>query len=160
MFRLNAEDDIQASIAAPEAGTIKGEVHDIVDDWDTFVVRRGYDAEAEYAFEEIDPADYDGLVIPGGRAPEWIRYDEDLQRVIDHFFEHEKPVAVTCHGPQILAEGGHLEGREITCWPTMRADFQLAEYRDQEVVVDGNLVTCPSWAESGAWMEMFIEMLS
>jgi protease I len=159
LFRLNAEDGVQASLAAPEEGTIKGEVHDIVDDWDTYVVHTGYTAEAEHAFEDIDPADFDALVIPGGRAPEWIRYEDALQDIVDHFMEAEKPVAVTCHGPQILAEGGHLDGRDITCWPTMRADFQQANYQDESVVVDGNLVSVPSWAENGVWMETFIDML-
>ncbi|RLM83602.1 DJ-1/PfpI/YhbO family deglycase/protease [Halobellus sp. Atlit-38R] len=162
LFRLNAEDDVSATVAASESGTIKGEVHDIVDDWSTYIVRRGYNAEAEVAFADIDPADYDGLVIPGGRAPESIRYDSDLQHIVQHFFDEEKPVAVTCHGPQVLSESGVLEGREITCWPTMRADFEQAgaEYQDETVVVDNNLVSAPSWAENGVWMERYIELLN
>lgn len=161
LFRLNAEDGVEATLAAPDEGTIKGEVHDIVDDWDTFVVRRGYNAEAGVAFADVDPAGYDALVIPGGRAPEWIRYDSDLQHIVQHFFDEEKPVAVTCHGPQILNEAGVLEGRDITCWPTMRADFKQAgaEYHDESVVVDGHLVSAPSWAKNGVWMERFLEML-
>lgn len=161
LFRLNAEDGVTATVAAPEEGSIKGEVHDIVDDWDTYVVRRGYDANAEIAFADVDPSDYDGLVIPGGRAPEWIRYENELQEIVHHFFEKEKPVAVTCHGPQVLNEAGVLEGRNITCWPTMRADFREsgANYQDESVVVDGHLVSAPSWAENGIWMEQYIEML-
>lgn len=131
----------------------------MVDGWDTFVIRRGYEAQAEHAFADVNPAEYDGLMIPDGWAPEWIRYDEYLQRIVAHFINREKPTAVICHGPQILAEGGHLEGREITCWSTMRTDFQNAHYRDEEVVIDGNLLTCPSWAESGPWMETFVRML-
>lgn len=161
VFRLNAAEDVEATVAAPETGEIKGEVHDIVDDWDTYRVRHGYEMEAELAFEDVDPSAYDGLVIPGGRAPEWIRHETEVEDIVQHFFNADKPVAVTCHGPLILAHVGVLDGRSLTCWPTVGTDVERAggNYKDEAVVVDKNLVSCPSWAESGPWMEMFIEKL-
>lgn len=161
LFRLNAEDGVSAEIAAPETGNIKGEVHDVVEDWDTYRVRQGYEMEAERSFDEIDLSEYDGLVIPGGRAPEWIRHEDGVTEIIQHFFEAEKPVAVTCHGPLLLAHAGVLDGRSLTCWPSVGTDVERAgaEYRDETVVVDQNLVSCPSWAESGPWMETYLDLL-
>ncbi|MFB6153678.1 MAG: DJ-1/PfpI family protein [Halodesulfurarchaeum sp.] len=143
-----------------EAGeVVKTAIHDFRGD-QTYLEERGHDFPVDTTFAEIDPTDYDGLVVPGGRAPEYLRtYDEVLQTV-RHFFETDKPVAALCHGPQILAAAGVLEGREMTSYPAVRAECEAAGCAwVDEVTVDGNLVTGQAWPDHAEWLAAFLDVL-
>ena len=97
------EEGYQVDIAAPSAKKLQFVVHDFVDGYDTYTEKPGYTWPADIAFADVEPADYVALVIPGGRAPEYIRNDPDVQRIVRHFMEGDQPVAQLCHAPQVLA---------------------------------------------------------
>ena len=118
--------EVHAVCPEREAGeSIKTAIHDFRGD-QTYLEERGHDFELTATFDDVDPADYDALVVPGGRAPEYLRgYDEVLDTV-RHFFDEEKPVAAICHGPQILAAAGVLDGYEMTAYPAVQAEVEAA----------------------------------
>ncbi|ELZ91281.1 PfpI-ThiJ-DJ-1 superfamily protein [Haloferax mucosum ATCC BAA-1512] len=137
----------------------KTAIHDFRGD-QTYLETRGHDFVLNATFEDVDPADYDALVVPGGRAPEYLRgYDEVLDTV-RHFFDENKPVAAICHGPQILAAAGVLDGYEMTSYPAVRAEVEGAgcSWVD-EVTVDGNLVTGQAWPDHPEWLAAFLDVL-
>ena len=105
--------------------------------------KHGYEINAEVAFKDVNPADYDILVISGGKGPEKIRLDKDALEITRYFFKEKKPVAAICHGPQVLISAGVIKGRKITCWLGIRDDIIAAGalYEDREVVIDENLVS-------------------
>jgi protease I len=121
---------------------------------------RGHDFELTATLADVDPADYDALVVPGGRAPEYLRTYEEVLDTVRHFFEADKPVATLCHGPQVLAAAGVLEGREITSYPAVRAEVEAAGCSWVDGVVrDGNLVTAQAWPDHPEWLAAFLEVL-
>jgi protease I len=105
--------------------------------------KHGYEALVDMPFSKVDPAAYDMLIIPGGKAPESVRLDMDAIKIVRHFFEKDKLVGSICHGIQVLISAGVLKGREVTCWKGVKDDAIAAgaKYHDREAVVDGNLVT-------------------
>src|SRR3954452_20731178 len=105
------EEGYEVDIAAPSKKRLPFVVHDFVDDFDTYTEKLGYTWPADVAFADVDPAQYVALVVPGGRAPEYIRNDPDCQRILTRFFSDEKPVAQLCHAPLALAAAGVLGGR-------------------------------------------------
>jgi protease I len=123
------EEGITVDIASLERGRIKG--------------KHGYEARADLAIGDVQPEDYDALLLPGGQAPESLRKSLRVLEVVRAFFEAGKPVFAICHGPQILISAGVLSGRSATCYETVAGELKEAgvQYRDAEVVVDGNLVT-------------------
>ncbi|WP_049984905.1 DJ-1/PfpI family protein [Halobellus rufus] len=152
--------DVDTVCPEKEAGdTIKTAVHDFRGD-QTYLETRGHDFEVNATMDEIDPADYDALVVPGGRAPEYLRTYEEVLEAVRHFFEADKPVAAVCHGPQILAAAGVLDGYEMTAYPAVRAEVEAAgcSWVD-EVTVDGNLVTGQAWPDHPEWLAAFLELL-
>ncbi len=108
--------------------------------------KHGYEINAEVAFRDVNPADYDILVISGGKGPEKMRLDKDALEITRYFFKEKKPVAAICHGPQVLISAGVIKGRKITCWLGIRDDIIAAGalYEDREVVIDENLVSSRS----------------
>jgi protease I len=142
-----------------EGDVVKTAVHDFRGD-QTYLEARGHDFGVDAALEEIDPAEYDALVVPGGRAPEYLRTYDSVIETVQHFFEADKPVAALCHGPQILAAAGVLEGREITAYPAVRAEVESAgcSWVD-ETVRDGNLVTGQAWPDHPEWLAEFLDVL-
>jgi len=139
--------------------TVKTAIHDFRGD-QTYLEERGHDFELNATMSEVDPADYDALVVPGGRAPEYLRTHEPVLEAVEHFFEAEKPVAALCHGPQILAAAGVLDGYEMTAYPAVRAEVEAAgcSWVD-EVTRDRNLVTGPAWPDHPAWIAEFLDLL-
>src|SRR5512132_2367983 len=97
------EEGYDVDIAAPSKKKLQFVVHDFVEGYDTYTEKPGYTWDADIAFADVDPEDYAALVVPGGRAPEYIRNDADCQRIIKHFFDEQKPVAQLCHAPLALA---------------------------------------------------------
>ena len=140
--------EVHAVCPEKEAGdTVKTAIHDFRGD-QTYLEERGHNFEVTATMAEVDPADYDGLVVPGGRAPEYLRTYDDVLETVRHFFEEDKPVAALCHGPQILAAAGVLDGYEMTAYPAVRAEVEAAgcSWAD-EVVTDRNLVTGQAWPD-------------
>ena len=145
--------------------TVRTAVHDFEGD-QTYSEKPGHNFALNATFEKIDPADYDALVIPGGRAPEYIRLDEKVLQVVRHFAEAGKPIAAICHGPQVLAAAGVLAGKTCTAYPAVKPDLLAAGAKWAEVnetftnaEVDGQLVTAPAWPAHPQWMAEFLKLL-
>ena len=152
--------DVDTVCPDKEGGdTVKTAIHDFRGD-QTYLEERGHDFEVTTTFDAIDPADYDALVVPGGRAPEYLRTYDIVLDTVRHFFEAQKPVAALCHGPQILAAAGVLDGYEMTAYPAVRPEVEAAgcSWVD-EVTVDGNLVTGQAWPDHPEWLAEFMNLL-
>jgi protease I len=152
--------EVHAVCPEKEAGdTIKTAVHDFRGD-QTYLEERGHDFELNATMSDVDPSDYDALVVPGGRAPEYLRTYEEVLEAVRHFFDAEKPVASLCHGPQILAAAGVLDGYEMTSYPAVQAEVENAgcSWVD-EVTTDRNLVTAQAWPDHAEWLAQFMDVL-
>src|SRR5262245_26239908 len=156
------EDGYQVLVAAPAKRTYHLVMHDTHPDWDITVESPGYRLAADIAFRDIRPEEYAGLILSGGRAPEYLRYDADLMRVTRYFFGNNLPVASVCHGIEIVATAGVIKGRTVTTVRKCRFDAEVcgATFVDQEVVVSGNLVTARTWHDNHAWMREFMRLLN
>jgi len=123
--------------------------------------KHGYEINVDVAFRDVNPADYDILVISGGKGPEKMRLDKDALEITRYFFKEKKPVAAICHGPQVLISAGVIKGRKITCWLGIRDDIIAAGalYEDREVVIDENLVSSRSPADLYAFGREMIKLL-
>ncbi len=155
------EEGYQVDLAGPSRKKLQFVVHDFVDGFDTYTEKPGYSWSADLAFSEVNPEEYVALVIPGGRAPEYIRNDPDVQRIIRAFFGEDKPVAQLCHAPLALAAAGVLSGRRTAAYPALAPDVAAAggEFVDSEAVVDGVMVSARAWPDHPAWMREFIQVL-
>ena len=142
---------------------IRTAIHDFEGD-QTYSEKRGHNFTLNATFAEVRPEDYDGLVLPGGRAPEYLRLDEKVLETIRHFAKQDKPIAAICHAAQLLAAAGVLKGRKVSCYPACAPEVGLAggTYTPVEMtaaVVDGNLVTAPAWPAHPAWLAKFETVL-
>jgi protease I len=155
------EEGYEVDIAAPSVKKLQFVVHDFVEEFDTYTEKLGYTWPADVAFADVDPSQYVALVIPGGRAPEYIRNDPDVQRIVRHFMNGDLPVAITCHAPLVMAAAGALEGRRTAAFPALEADVKAAgaEFVNSAGVVDGQMVSARAWDDNPAWMREFIEIL-
>ena len=155
------EEGYEVDIAAPSAKKLRFVVHDFEEGFDTYTEKPGYTWPADLAFSEVDPAQYAAVVIPGGRAPEYLRNDPLLRKILKAFFDADKPVAQICHGPLMTAALGVLSGRRLTAYPALEPDMQAAgaAFQDSEAVVDGVLVSSRAWPDHPAWMREFLAML-
>jgi protease I len=164
-FRV-VEDGYRAVVAGPEARKYHMVLHEVPPSaaipWDITEERPGYHIQAEIAFRDVDPTHYAGLFISGGRAPEYLRYNQDLLRVTRHFFDAGKPVLVVCHGIEIVSAAGVIHHRTVTTVAKCALDATQggAKYVDQPTVVDGNLVTARTWHDYGAAMPRFMQLLA
>jgi protease I len=160
LYRIR-EEDFQVLVAAPDKRVYHLVQHDTHPDWDITIESPGYKLAADIAFRDIRPEEYVGLVLSGGRAPEYIRYDEDLLRVTRFFFEKSLPVASVCHGIEILATADVIRGKQVTTVNKCRFDAEVcgATYVNKEVVVSGNLVTSRTWHDNHAWMREYMKLL-
>ena len=139
--------------------TVKTAIHDFRGD-QTYLEQRGHDFELNATMAEVDPASYDALCVPGGRAPEYLRTHNQVLEAVRHFFEADKPVAALCHGPQILAAAGVLDGYEMTAYPAVRPEVEAAGCSWVDGVVrDRNLVTGQAWPDHPEWLAAFMELL-
>ncbi len=142
---------------------IRTAIHDFEGD-QTYTEKRGHNFTLNATFDEIDPARYDGLVIPGGRAPEYLRLNPKVLDTIRHFAKANKPIAALCHGPQLLAAAGVIKGRKLNAYPACAPEVELAggtyvTVDMMSAVVDGNFVTGPAWPAHPAWLAKFLEVL-
>jgi protease I len=143
--------------------TVRTAIHDFEGD-QTYREKPGHDFALNATFAEVDPADYDALVIPGGRAPEYLRLNSDVLDIVRHFFERNKPTAAICHGPQILTAAGVVKGRTVSSYPAVGPEVTLgggtaADIPVDQAVTDGALVTAPAWPAHPAWIAQFLEVL-
>lgn len=130
----------------------------------TYSEKRGHNFALNATFAEVRAEEYDALVIPGGRAPEYLRMNPKLLEMVRHFFDKQKPVAAICHGAQILAAARVLEGRKCSAYPACRAEVEAAHgtYADIAItaaVTDGNLVSAPAWPAHPDWIAQFLALL-
>ncbi|MFL5826835.1 MAG: DJ-1/PfpI family protein [Thermoleophilaceae bacterium] len=155
------EEGYAVDIAAPSKKKLQFVVHDFVPEFDTYTEKLGYTWDADLAFADVDPSQYVAVVVPGGRAPEYIRNDEDFKRIVTHFFDDSKPVAQLCHAPLALAAAGVLRGRRTAAYPALAPDVEAAgaEFVDGDAVVDGVMVSARAWPDHPSWMREFMRVL-
>ena len=142
---------------------VRTAIHDFEGD-QTYSEKRGHNFTLNATFENVKPEDYDALVIPGGRAPEYIRLNPRVLEIVRYFASVNKPIAALCHGAQVLAAAKVLEGKRCSCYPAVAPDVALAggtyaEVALTEAVIDGNLVTGPAWPANPAWLAKFLHVL-
>lgn len=156
----------QMDVVCPDkvAGDIiRTSIHDFEGD-QTYSEKRGHNFALNATFDEINPADYDALYIPGGRAPEYIRLNPRVLEITRHFAETNKPMASICHGPALLVTAGVIKGRKCSAYPAVGPDVTLGggEYVEiglDEAITDGNLVSAPAWPAHPQFLAQFLKLL-
>jgi protease I len=143
--------------------SVRTAIHDFEGD-QTYSEKRGHNFALNATFDEVRPEDYDGLVIPGGRAPEYIRLNPRVLEIVRHFADSGKPIAAICHAAQVLAAAGALKGQSCSCYPAVAPDVTQAGGTYIEIGIDqaftcGNLVTAPAWPAHPAWLAQFLKVL-
>ena len=155
---------VHAVCPGKKAGeTVRTAIHDFEGD-QTYSEKRGHNFSLNANFEEVKAESYDALVIPGGRAPEYLRMNERVLKTVRHFFDTGKPVAALCHGAQLLTAAGVAKGRSMSAYPAVGPEVTAAggKYVSlpmTEAHVDGNLVTAPAWPAHPAWLAKFLQVL-
>jgi len=142
---------------------VRTAIHDFEGD-QTYSEKRGHNFMLNATFDEVKTESYDALVIPGGRAPEYLRLNKKILEIVRHFAESGKPIAAICHAAQILAAAGVLQGRRCSCYPAIAPEVTAAggtymELPMEKACVDGNLVTAPAWPAHPAWLAAFQQVL-
>jgi protease I len=159
-YRLE-EEGWKVDIATTTRRVFLSVVHDFEPGFDTYTEKPGYRVAADVGLDEVDPKSYDALVLPGGRAPEFLRNRPAAVAIVRHFIEAGKPIAANCHGPLLLFAAAGATGKTLTCYPHLEPDARAAgaTFVNREVVVDGPLVTVRGWPDNGPWMREFVKML-
>jgi protease I len=161
---LMAGHKVEAVCPGKKAGqTVRTAIHDFEGD-QTYSEKRGHNFALNATFDQVKPEDYDALVIPGGRAPEYIRLNARVIEIVQHFAAKAKPIASICHGAQLLAAAGVLKGKSVSAYPAVGPEVRLAggTYVDlpmDQATADGNLVSAPAWPAHPAWIAKFLEVL-
>lgn len=143
--------------------TVRTAIHDFEGD-QTYSEKPGHNFALNFDFVQVRAEGYDALLIPGGRAPEYLRLDERVLKLVKEFDQAGKPIAAVCHGAQLLAAAGVLEGRECSAYPACAPEVRLAGGRFVDIAidqahVDGNLVTAPAWPAHPAWLAALLKVL-
>jgi protease I len=142
---------------------VRTAIHDFEGD-QTYSEKRGHNFALNADFDKVKGEDYDALVIPGGRAPEYIRLTPKVLDLVRHFASAGKPIASVCHGAQVLTAAGVVKGKRINCYPAVAPEVALAggtyvELKMTEAITDGNIVTAPAWPAHAAWIRQFLAVL-
>lgn len=161
-FRL-LEEGYEAVIASPKRKVLRTVVHDF-EGLETYTEKPGYLLGSHISFSEVIPEQYSGLIIPGGRAPEHIRLDKHIPRIVSHFFDSNKPVGAICHAVLVLValnNKWYFKGRTMTAYPACHFDVEYlgAIYTSQTPFVDGNLVSGQSWPDLPGFMREFLKLV-
>lgn len=143
--------------------SVRTAIHDFEGD-QTYSEKPGHNFQLNFDFDQVKADAYDALLIPGGRAPEYLRLNEQVLALVRAFAEANKPIAAVCHGAQLLAAAGVLEGRQCSAYPACAPEVRLAGGEYAEIPVDqahieGNLVTAPAWPAHPAWLAGFLKLL-
>jgi len=155
---------VDAVCPGKKAGeTVRTAIHDFEGE-QTYSEKPGHNFQINASFEEVKAEAYDALVLPGGRAPEYLRTNEKVLEMVRHFMNAGKPVASLCHGTQLLTAAGVVKGRSISTYPGVGPEVTMAggKYVDVEMTgahVDGNLVTAPTWLAHPAYLAKFLQVL-
>lgn len=160
-YRLR-EEGYEVVVAGPEKRVYPLVMHEVPPGWDITRESASYHLASDTAFRDVNPEEYTGIFLTGGRAPEYIRYDADLMRIVRHFFEARKPVAVVCHGAEIVAAARVIEGKRMATVPKCRLDIELcgATFVNEGCVRAGNMVSGRTWHDQHLYMPEFIRMLA
>ncbi len=142
---------------------VRTAIHDFEGD-QTYSEKPGHNFTLNATFDEVKPESYDALVIPGGRAPEYIRLNEKVLKIVQHFSKANKPIASICHGAQVLAAAGVVAGKACSAYPAVGPDVNTAGGKFVDIAVDkahvdGNLVTAPAWPAHPEWLAKFLKVL-
>lgn len=142
---------------------IRTAIHDFEGD-QTYSEKRGHNFTLTYSFADVNLEDYEGFVIAGGRAPEYLRLNQEVLNMVRYFAENNKPLAAICHAIQILTVAGVVKGRKLTAYPAVGPDIEVAggtyvQVDIDDVVVDGNLVTSPAWPAHPKFIRAFLDVL-
>ena len=143
--------------------SVRTAIHDFEGD-QTYSEKRGHNFALNATFDQVKPEDYDALVIPGGRAPEYLRLNLRVIEIVHHFSKANKPIAALCHGAQILATADVLKGKKCSAYPAVGPEVTQAggayvNLAMTEAIADGNLVTGPAWPAHPAWLAKFLGVL-
>src|SRR5271169_6079100 len=143
--------------------SVRTAIHDFEGD-QTYSEKRGHNFVLNATFDEVKPESYDALVIPGGRAPEYIRLNPRVLEIVRHFAGADKPIAAICHAAQILAAAGVLKGKSCSCYPAVGPEVTAAGGTYEAIPIDqaytdGKLVTAPAWPAHPAWLAQFLKVL-
>lgn len=159
-YRLQ-EEGFQPVVAAPEKRLYQMVLHEVKPGWTITKEWEGYTLEADIAFADVNPDDYLGIFFSGGRAPEYIREDEDLLRITKSFFADEKPIASVCHGVEIPARADCVRGRRMATVAKCQFDLEVCGgiYVDEPCVIDRNLVSGRTFHDNGSYVRPWIDML-
>jgi len=159
-YRLQ-EGGFEPVVAGPKRGTFQMVMHEVKPGWTITKEWEGYTIEAQIAFSEIVPQEYAGIMISGGRAPEYIRYDEYLVAATQWFVDNGKPVASVCHGVEILAYADRVRGRRMATVPKCQFDLEVCGgiFVDEPCVVDGNIVSGRTFHDNGRYFGAFMQLL-
>ncbi len=142
---------------------VRTAIHDFEGD-QTYSEKPGHNFALNATFDEVHEQDYDALVLPGGRAPEYLRLDARVLAIVRHFAEANKPIAAICHAAQLLAAAGVLKGKSCSCYPACSPEVtagggKFADIAMDQAHTDGNLVTAPAWSAHPAWLAQFLKVL-
>jgi deglycase len=155
---------VHAACPGKRAGeSVRTAIHDFEGD-QTYTEKRGHNFSLNATFDDIDPESYDALVIPGGRAPEYLRLNPSVLQAVRHFASAKKPIAAICHAAQILAAAGIVQGRKVSCYPAVSPDVTMAggtfvDVAMDKAIADANLITAPAWPAHPDWMSKFFVAL-
>ena len=160
-FRLKEEGAVPI-VVAPKRKTVEMVIHFDHPDYLSYLEKPGYPIEAQMAAGEVDPSQYDGLLLPGGRAPEEMRLDAGIRKIVAYYLGQAKPLGAMCHGVMLLYTAGDIKGRRLTGNSHIRPDISRygGTFLNKPVVVDGSLVTSRGWGDLDAFMPAFLDVLS
>jgi protease I len=142
---------------------VRTAIHDFEGD-QTYSEKPGHNFVLNATFDDVKHQDYDALLIPGGRAPEYIRLNARVLDIVRYFSKERKPIAAICHAAQVLAAAGVIQGRTCSCYPAVSPDVvgaggKFADIPVDQAFTDGNLVTAPAWPAHPAWISQFLRVL-
>jgi len=161
IYRLMEEGAVSV-VAASEVKRLQMVVHDFDPQYSNYTEKLGYQIETQVAYKDMHPAEYDGLLIPGGRGPEEIRQYDDVLKIVGYFMDKKLPLGAMCHGLQVVYAARPIKGRRVAAYHGIRADVELAGgvFVDEPVVVDGSLVTSRGWPDLPYFMPKFLKVLA
>lgn len=160
IYRLREEGAVPL-VASQTVKRLQLVVHDFEPAYEGYTEKLGYQVQVDVAYKNVDPSTFDGLLLPGGRAPEEIRLDSHLVDIVGYFLDKKLPIGAMCHGVMLIYTARPIKGRRITAYQGIRPDIELlgGKFLDQEVVVDGSLVTSRGWPDLSGFMREFIALL-